>query len=229
MDVSIIIPVYNEENTIKETSELFIKTLSNSNTLNFEIIFVNDCSTDNSELIITSIANTSNYVKLINHTKNSGKGAALKTGIYTATGKVILFGDADLELDPRQCLDLLNPLLISDFDIINGSRYLNNTHTKNYRSFINKIYGQVFYILTNKKISDFACGYKAIKQNCIKQLNLNENGFGIEAELMMKACKQKLKILEVPVTYNQRAKSAGKKLNNLDAIKILFVLFKHAF
>jgi glycosyltransferase involved in cell wall biosynthesis len=228
VDISVIIPVYNEAQTLRETGNLFTQVL-NSSTFSYELIFVNDHSTDNSPSVLEELSGSGMNIHFISHPTNLGKGAAIRSGLQKARGTVILFGDADMELDPMQCLELVQPIIDMKAEMVNGSRYLQKDHQKDFRSFANKLYGSFFRMLTSSTISDFACGYKAAKREKLLEFNLKENGFGIEAELMMKACRKKMKILELAVTYNQRTKKQGKKLGNIDALKILLVLFKYRF
>ena len=223
-----IIPVYNDAQTLLETSNLFSQALSRG-TFSFELIFVNDCSTDASLEFLEKLSGSNKQIHFISHQNNLGKGAAIRSGLLKATGAIILFGDADMEFDPTQCLELINPIRDGKAEMVNGSRYLNEHHQKNFRSFANKLYGNFFRILTSSIVSDFACGYKAIKREKLVEFELKENGFGIEAELMMKACRRNTNMIEVPVKYKQRTKEQGKKLGNMDAVKILLVLFKYRF
>lgn len=228
MMVWVLIPVYNEATTLLDTFNKFNEALLKFTANNFTLIFINDCSTDSSANILKELEANHLNVKVITHTHNKGKGAALISGIKQTENGYILFGDADLELDPHQSEKLLTPLFLNHADLVNGSRFLNKS-TTNFRVFVNKAYSLIFSILTFKRITDFACGFKAIKTACAKQLILTEQRFGIEAELMMKACRKKFKIIEVPVTYIPRSKAEGKKIKNSDAINILIALFKHRF
>ncbi len=226
--VWVLIPVYNEATTLLDTFNKFNEALLKFTTNNFTLIFINDCSTDSSANILKELEANHLNVKVITHAHNKGKGAALISGIKQTENGYILFGDADLELDPHQSEKLLSPLFLNQADLVNGSRFLNKS-TTNFRVFVNKVYSLIFSILTLKRITDFACGFKAIKTEHAKQLILTEKRFGIEAELMMKACRKKIKIIEVPVTYIPRSKAEGKKIKNSDAIYILIALFKHRF
>lgn len=228
MELSLIIPAYNEENYISQTCREFCAVLSKTG-MSFQIIIVNDRSTDSTGEKIEAIAKENSAVKIINHALNSGKGASIQSALAQITEGIIVLGDADMELDPQDVLQLIEPIKKGEADFVNGSRYLGVHDKTNVRTIINKIYTLFFSVLVFKRITDFACGYKAFKSACLKNISLKEKRFCIEAELMMKACKNKISIKEVAVSYSPRTQKQGKKLNNLDALKILFSIIKYRF
>ena len=168
-------------------------------------------------------------IKIINHSSNKGKGASIQSALKEASDGLIVLGDADMELNPHDIIKLINPILTGEVDFVNGSRYMGGYTKTNFRAIVNKIYTLFFSFLVLKKVTDFACGYKAFKSTCLKNINLKENRFCIEAELMMKICKNNISFKEVAVNYTQRTSKQGKKLTNTDAIRILFSIIKYRF
>jgi len=229
MKLSLIIPAYNEENYISQTCHEFKNALNTIDTLSYQIIIVNDYSTDSTQQKMKLLAFEDASIKIINHTFNKGKGASIQSALKEASEGLIVLGDADMELNPHDILKLISPILNGEVDFVNGSRYMGK-HTKtNFRTIINKIYTLFFSFLVFKKVTDFACGYKAFKSTCLKNISLKENRFCIEAELMMKICKNNISFKEVAVNYSPRTSKQGKKLNNTDAIRILFSILKYRF
>ena len=234
MNLSIIIPLYNEENSI-------IKVLEKLNLLDYpcfvgkiEIIVVDDYSNDNSLQKVSNFIKDFNSIyeiKLLKHTENKGKGAAVRTGVQAASGDTILVQDSDLELSPEDIPRLLNAMNSLNVSFINGSRYMPGIIRPIFsldRYLGNRIFTLLASFLMNVKISDLACGYKLIKKDLFSKLNLKENRFGFEAELFIKSMRiAKGDMAEVPVNYFPRTTRQGKKLKNSDGFKILAVIFKY--
>lgn len=230
MFLSIIIPVFNEQETIGIVLEKI-------NELNFpdfirhtEIVVVNDFSTDKSADIIDAYTGK---IPLM-HIKlevNSGKGAAVRTGFKSANGNVFLIQDADLELLPSDIPSMLIAMHKLDVEFINGSRYMAGISRplSSYRRYLgNKFFTFLTSILINVKLTDMACGYKLVKKSLIEKLNLKENRFGFEAEMIIKAMRVKRNnVAEVPVHYFPRNEGEGKKLKNSDGFKILWTITKY--
>ena len=229
MNLSLIIPAYNEENYISQTCREFKNALDRIETLSFEIIIVNDFSSDSTKKKTELLALEDPCIKIINHSANQGKGASIRSALKEATGELIVFGDADMELDPNDIVKLIQPILKGEVDFVNGSRYMGRHDKTNVRTIINKIYTLFFSFLVFKKVGDFACGYKAFKSSALQNIQLKENRFCIEAELMMKVCKNRVSFKEVAVSYVPRTSKQGKKLNNVDALRILFSIIKYRF
>lgn len=231
MKLSIIIPLYNEgKNIITLLEQLkkinFPKALSG-----VEFIIVDDCSTDNSyDLVASYIKGSPNY-HLIKHIENKGKGAAVKTAIAQADGDMYLIQDSDLELSPTDIPSMIQTMLDLDVEFINGSRYLpgvNRPLASYKRYWGNKIFTNLTSILINVRLTDMACGYKLIHKNLYNKINLKENRFGFEAELLIKALRiKKNNIAEVPVKYFPRNYGEEKKLNTTDAFKIFWTIIKY--
>jgi glycosyltransferase involved in cell wall biosynthesis len=230
MYLSIIIPSFNESKTI-------LKVLERVSAINFpvfvsqtELIVVDDCSTDDTQEIVEKAKYSYPNLSYYKQNTNQGKGSALKLGVEKSKGDVVLFQDADLELYPEDIPSMLQAMHDLNIDFINGSRYMTGIIRPSgsyFRYLGNKVFSFLTSSLINTHITDMACGYKMLKKELFLQINPQENRFGIEAELILKALKRNKRcIAEVPVRYLGRDKSDGKKLNSLDAIKILFSIFR---
>lgn len=192
----------------------------------WEIIVVNDCSTDNSQKVVEGFINDCDNIHLLSHNENQGKGSSIRTGVEQMTGDVLLIQDADLELYPEDIPSMLNAMDELNVLFVNGSRYLPGVNRPLFaynRYLGNKFFSFLTSLLINVKITDMACGYKLITKELYDQIDPKENRFAIEAELMLKALKiQRNIITEVPVRYLPRNKGEGKKLKNSDAFKVLW-------
>jgi glycosyltransferase involved in cell wall biosynthesis len=231
MKLSIIIPLYNEQNLITKTLQKVAEVSLPEVVTAFEIIVVDDCSNDNSYKIVHEFIQDKPFIKLLQHTVNKGKGAAVRTGLNACLGDVFLVQDADLELSPSDI-----PLMIHTMDelkvgFINGSRYMPGVYRplSSYRRYLfNKLFTLMTSILINVRLTDMACGYKLFTKELYDKIDLKENRFGFEAELIIKAMRiKKNNIAEVPVKYFPRNEGEGKKLKNMDGLRILKTIFKY--
>lgn len=231
MKLSIIIPLFNEQHTILSVLEKLESVDFSSKIKEIEIIIVNDFSSDQSILAVNDYIIGKEHIKLYSHDKNMGKGASVRTGLKYASGDVFLVQDADLELNPDDIPSLINAMFELNVELVNGSRYLSgvNRPLSSYKRYLaNKFFTFLTSILIDVKLTDMACGYKLFTRNLYEKIILKENRFGFEAELIIKALKiAKNKVAEVPVRYNPRQVNEGKKLNNLDALKILKTILKY--
>ncbi len=231
MNLSIIIPLYNEENLIKELLDKLNKLSYPAFVTNVEIIIVDDFSADNSYTVVNEYIKDFENIKIYRHNKNGGKGAAVHTGIKHAKGDVYLVQDADLELSPIDIPRLLNTMHDLKVEFVNGSRYLPGVvrPLSSYKRYLgNRFFTFLTSMLINVKLTDMACGYKLIHKNLYNKVKLRENRFGFEAELIIKALRIKRNnVAEVPVQYFPRNEGEGKKLRNFDSIKILWTVIKY--
>jgi glycosyltransferase involved in cell wall biosynthesis len=231
MKLSIIIPLYNESENIILLLKQLLGVEYPAYLESIEYVIVDDCSTDNSFDIVKNFISGKKEFNLYRHEKNSGKGAAVKTGISKANGNLYLIQDSDLELSPTDIPAMLDAMKTLNVEFINGSRYLPGIARPlaSYRRYWgNRLFTNLTSILINVKLTDMACGYKLVHKNLYNKIQLNENRFGFEAELIIKALRIKRNnVAEVPVKYFPRNAGEGKKLNNLDAFKILKTIVKY--
>jgi glycosyltransferase involved in cell wall biosynthesis len=226
INLSIIIPCYNEENTILPIVEK-IKKIKN---LTPEIIIIDDCSTDNTSEVLKKISQRYPDIKIVRHEKNSGKGAAIRSGIKLVTGNIVLLQDADLEYDPNDYYNLLRRFAETDADIVYGTRFKGGKYVRLHffwHYLANKILTTITNILTNLNMSDMETGYKVFKSHVIKNIKLNENSFGIEPEITVKLAKKKYIFYEVPISYNGRSYEQGKKITLKDAFIAIYCIFRY--
>lgn len=227
MKISVIIPCYNEENTIIQLLE---KVNTQKKNFDLEIIISDDCSQDKTVKLLEDNKNL--FDKLIIGKRNKGKGAALKSAISYATGELIIFQDADLEYDPDDYIKLIQPFLKNNADVVYGSRFMGSSaHRLIYFShrIANFFLTNLVNSFTNINFSDVETGYKVFRKSILNKLSLNENSFGIEIELTMKIAKMKIKIFEVGISYNGRTYEEGKKITIKDGLIAIFLIFKYFF
>jgi len=223
--VSIIIPYYNEKNTIN----LLLNKIQEFKKYPVEIIIINDGSDDGSREFLEKLDKEN--IKIIHHNKNYGKGRAIRTGFDNATGEIFLIQDADLEYSPEDYKILLRPFEEVDADVVYGSRFIGgNGYVRlhyYYHYLANKILTNMCNIFTNLNMTDMETGFKVFKKNAIKSIDLKENSFGIEPEITIKLAKQKFKFFEVGISYRGRSYAEGKKITLKDAFIALYCIFRY--
>ncbi len=226
MTLSIIMPVYNERATIEE----IIKRVTKVGVAD-EIIIVDDFSIDGTREVLHTIEQEHSQIRLILHERNQGKGAAVRTGIDAATMDLVLIQDADLEYDPRDIPSLLIPIEEGKTDVVYGSRFLGAPRraTMFWHMVANKLLTLMTNILYNSILSDMETGYKIFPRELIQSIPLNAKRFDFEPEVTAKLLKRKIRIFEVPITFNPREYSEGKKIGLKDAFEAVWTLLKYRF
>jgi glycosyltransferase involved in cell wall biosynthesis len=222
---SVIIPVYNEAKTINE----IVNRVSATGLVD-EILAIDDGSTDGSRELLDKMAEEGK-LKVIHHDRNQGKGAAVRTGIQHVNGDLVIIQDADLEYDPREYPNLLRPIQEGIADIVYGSRFLGagRRPVLFWNMVANKILTLVTNILYNNILTDMETGYKLFRRQVVQDIPLHARGFEFEPEFTAKILKRKARIYEVPITFNPRDYSEGKKIKMTDAFKALWTLLKYRF
>lgn len=232
--LSLIIPIYNEENTlnniVSKTLQIEEETLKLN--VDLELVLVDDCSSDNSFEIAKKLAENNDKIKVYHHKKNQGKGAALKTGFQYAQGDFIGIQDADDEYNPFDYLKLLQPLLEDKADVCYGSRYLKQDNRRIlyfWHTFMNKGLTLLTNMYTNLDITDMETCYKLFKKDVIKAIapNLKENRFGFEPEVTIYVAKGKYRVYECAINYNPRSYEEGKKIGAKDGFRALYCILHY--
>lgn len=219
-------PVYNEANTIEEIVDR-VEDVG----LADEIIVVDDGSSDGTRAKLEQIAKTNGKVRLFFHDANRGKGAAVRTGIEAAQADLVLIQDADLEYDPRDYPQLLQPIEEGRADVVYGSRFLGGARrsTMFWHMVANKLLTLMTNLLYNSILSDMETGYKLFRREIIQAIPLRSRRFEFEPEITAKLLKRKLRIFEVPITFNPREYHEGKKIGLSDAFEAVWALLKYRF
>lgn len=225
MRLSIIIPVYNESATIGDVIQRVQETPYEK-----EIIVVDDGSTDGTREKLKQI-DAPNIKKFL-HEQNQGKGAAIRTGCTAATGDVILIQDADLEYDPSDYPQLLEPILNGRADVVFGSRFLGGgPHRVLYfwHSFGNRFLTLLANMLNDLNLTDMETGYKVFTREVLNSLTIRSNRFGFEPEITAKVARKRYRLYEVPISYHGRGYKEGKKITWRDGIAALFWIVRYRF
>ncbi|NWF65096.1 MAG: glycosyltransferase family 2 protein [Chloroflexi bacterium] len=225
MKLSVIIPIYNEVESIKT----IVKRVQDTQ-LAHEIILVDDGSKDGTRDILRAWEGKKGLTILL-HEKNQGKGAAVRTGMAAAKGDVLLIQDADLEYDPRDYPELLRPIEEGLADVVYGSRFLGRAHrvTMFWHMVANKSLTLMTNILYDTILTDMETGYKVFRKEVVQGMVIRANSFNFEPEFTAKILKRKYRIFEVPITFNPRDYSQGKKIKLHDAFEAVWALIKYRF
>jgi glycosyltransferase involved in cell wall biosynthesis len=224
MEVSVIIPVYNEKSTIQQVIELVQNAPYPK-----EIIVVDDCSTDGTRAILQQSVWPDN-VHIYYHEKNMGKGAGIRTGVQYATKDVIVIQDADLEYDPKDLDVVLKPIMDGKADVVYGSRFLGIHRAFLFWHYVgNKMLTLVTNVLYDNMLTDMETGYKAFRAPVLKSITIRSNRFDFEPEITAKILKRRYRIYEVPIYYAGRDFDEGKKITWRDAFPALWALIKFRF
>ncbi len=224
MKLSVIIPVYNERDTV----ELLVKRVEAA-PYEKEIILVDDASTDGTREILERLARDQRErVRLLRHPHNRGKGAAIRTAIEHVTGDVIVIQDADLEYDPKDYPALLEPILDGHADVVFGNRFHGGPHRVLYfwHYVGNRVLTTLCNMVTNLNLSDMEVGYKVFRADVLQRLRLRSDRFSIEPEFTVKVAKLGCRVYEVPIAYHGRTYAEGKKITWRDGIAALYYILR---
>lgn len=226
MKLSIIIPVYNEEKTINKVLDKVLRVPLKK--IKKEIIIVDDFSTDRSRKILNLLKKKN--IKVFYHKKNMGKGYALRTGLKHITGDIILIQDADLEYNPDEYQNLLDPIIKGKAMVVYGNRFTGYNKPK-YRIYYLGNLALTFFtnLLYGSKINDMETCYKVFRKEALKNINLKSRRFDFEPEITAKFLKKGYKIHQVPISYQSRSIKEGKKIGWKDGLEAFYYLIKYRF
>lgn len=225
LKLSIVIPIYNE----RETLETLIAKV-NAVDYDKEIILIDDFSTDGTREILKKYENKEGF-QVLYHNHNQGKGAALRTGFSSINGDIIIIQDADLEYNPADYGTLIEPIMDGRADVVYGSRFLGGPHRVLFfwHSIGNMVLTTLSNMLTNVNLTDMETGYKVFTKKVNDTLTFKCNRFGFEPEFTAKVAKNNFRIYEVPISYNGRDYSEGKKITWKDGVAAIWYIFKFRF
>lgn len=226
--LTIIIPCYNEETTLKKCVERVL-SISDKN-LSLEVIVVDDNSHDNSYIVALELEKNYQEITVLRHKKNLGKGAALRTGFQRATGDFVAVQDADLEYDPKDLKRLILPLINNDADVVLGSRFLSSGAHRVlffWHYLGNRFLTFLSNMFTDLNLTDMETCYKVFRREVIQNLDLKEDRFGIEPEIVAKIAHMRLRIFEMGITYYGRTYAEGKKIGLKDGFRALYCIFRY--
>lgn len=225
MNLSVVIPVYNEVHNIAE----IIKRVQAQKLAN-EIVVVDDGSSDGTRDVLKEL-DGKKKVRVILHERNQGKGAAVVTGMKASTGDILLIQDADLEYDPRDYPQILRPIEEGLADVVYGSRFLGGARrvAMFWHMIANKLLTMMTNILYDTILTDMETGYKVFRRSVIEGMTIHAKRFDFEPEFTAKILKRRYRIFEVPITFNPRDYSQGKKIKLKDAFEAVWTLLKYRF
>lgn len=224
--LSVLIPVYNEDVTVIDV----IKRVEATG-LAREIVIVDDCSTDNTKKVLQEFAQGKDHIVLGFHEKNRGKGAAVRSALAKASGDMLVVQDADLEYDPKDFPTLLEPMLDGKADVVFGSRFLSGPHRVLFfwHYVVNRMLTFLSNVLTNLNLTDMEVGYKLFSKKALEGITIKSDRFNFEPEITAKVAKKRLRIYEVPISYDGRTYEEGKKIGPIDGLEALWTIFKYRF
>ena len=223
--VSFIVPAYNEASTIADVLER-VEALD----LDKQIVVVDDGSTDETPRVLEEWAGR-NGIQVVRQ-ENRGKGAAIRAAIPLLDGDITVIQDADMEYDPAEVPELIEPILRGSADVVFGSRLSGGRPQRTYLFWHlvgNRFLSLLTNVLYNTTISDMETGYKAFRTDVLRSLDLREDDFAIEPEITAKVCKRNLRVYELPISYYGRTYAEGKKITWRDGFKAMFVLLRVRF
>lgn len=224
MKLSVVMPVYNEIGTIEEIIRR-VKAVD----IDKEIVIVDDYSTDGTRGYLQKISDP--LIRVFFQEKNMGKGASVRTGVAQARGDVIVIQDADLEYNPQEYHQLIEPILNGLADVVYGSRFRGSTSRVHlFWHYVGNRFLTLFSnMFTNLNLTDMEVCYKMFKARVIKNIHLRSNRFGFEPEVTAKVARMGCRIYETPISYAGRDYSEGKKIGWKDAVIAVFAIVYFRF
>lgn len=222
--LSVVVPVYNEANTIRQILEK-ISTVA----IDKEMIVVDNCSHDGTQKILQDILKNKEFesIRVIYHSYNKGKGESVKEGIIEAQGEYVVIQDADLEYDPNDYFNLMVPIKEGKADLVLGARFITGHKGLLAHRVGNKFLTGFLNFLFSSKLNDYATCYKMARKGTFMNLNLKSSSFDIEVEIVCKALKKHLRIVEVPISYYPRSYLEGKKIRWSDGFQAISSILKY--
>lgn len=224
--VSVLIPAFNEAATIEQVVDA-VRSVRVEGVV-FEIVVVDDGSTDGTDLVCRSLGAKIDVLERL--PQNRGKGAAIRKGLASASGDIVLIQDADLEYSPSEYPRLLAPVLSNNADVVLGSRFAGSgPHRVVYFWHMvgNRFLTLLSNVLTDLNLTDMECGYKVFRADVLKQIPLTENRFGFEPEVVAHVAKLKCRVYEVGISYYGRTYAEGKKIGIRDGFRAVYAIVKH--
>jgi glycosyltransferase involved in cell wall biosynthesis len=223
--LSVVMPVYNEKHTVEEMIGRVLAVPG----IRIELIVVDDASRDGSREIVLGLARDRGFQVLCQE-RNQGKGAAVRRGIAAATGDIIVVQDADLEYSPEEYPELIDLIVKGKADAVFGSRFIGRHRCFLFTHYLANLFlNLVTNVLYNTTMTDMETCFKAVRAELLKSLTLRSNRFGIEPEITAKLFKRGARVYEVPITYEGRDYSEGKKISWKDGFPALWTLVKYRF
>jgi dolichol-phosphate mannosyltransferase len=226
--LSVVIPCFNEEKTLEKCVHRVLDIADE--TLTLEIIIVDDASKDRSLSIAKELESKYPNVAVLHHEVNQGKGAALRTGFQKASGDFVAVQDADLEYDPDDLKKLLSPLVNDEADVVLGTRFLSTgAHRVLYfwHSLGNRFLTFISNIFTDLNLTDMETCYKVFRRDVIQRIDIKENRFGFEPEIVAKVAHMRLRIFEMGISYRGRTYEEGKKIGLTDGFRAIYCIFRY--
>lgn len=228
VSLSVVVPCYNEAATLQSCIEKVL-ALRDEGVL-LEIVIVDDASSDGSSKIARELAESCSAIKVLQHERNQGKGAALRTGFKEVSGDFVVVQDADLEYNPHEILDLLTPLVDGRADVVYGSRFLSGRpHRVLYfwHSMGNRFLTFLSNMFTDLNLTDMETCYKVFRRDVIQSIVIEEDRFGFEPEITAKLAQKKLSIYEMGISYSGRTYEEGKKIGWRDGVRALYCVVRY--
>jgi glycosyltransferase involved in cell wall biosynthesis len=223
--LSVIVPVFNERNTV---AEILRRIRAVELTLQLEVIVVDDGSTDGTDKVLSALEDST--VRVVTHGANRGKGAAVRTGVETARGDLVLIQDADLEYDPDDWPSLVEPVLKGKAQVVYGSRFTGEGRAMRPTQWLgNRVLTLTANLLYRSTLSDMETCYKLFDRDVLKGITIESDGFDFEPEITAKVLRRGYRIYEVPVSFTGRDDSEGKKFEWRDGVRALATLVRYRF